>query len=288
MEAYLVYKQIIQKILLDPEQLPALPSVTLKIRSAVNDPHATNRDIANIITADPAFSALLMASVKSAIYVQANPPKTLESALSVLGVPKVANLAMAYSVKSLFTVRNPQVKQLYQTIWQRMMLKAGTSALIARYSKKIDADESLLAALLTEVGTLAILSTLANSDKVPDKKLFFQLCREYSKSFGAVMLKKWEVDPQFIDCLKYCGRWNHETEGSFSVLDTINLGLYCTVRKLMPNNQLPPLGGVSSYKKLPIYINSQDESLGLKLVKEKWEEVESITAVLANKPSGDG
>jgi HD-like signal output (HDOD) protein len=281
-EAYLVYKQIIQKILLDPEQLPALPAVTLKIRSAINDPMATNKDVAAIITADPAFSALLMASVKSAIYLQANPPKTLEAVLSVLGIPKVSSLAMAYSVKSLFTVRNPQVKQLYQTIWQRMMLKAGTSAVIARHSKKIDADESLLAALLTEVGTLAILSTLANSEKVPDKKMFFQLCREYSKSFGAVMLKKWEVDEQFIECLKYCGRWNFDSAAPFSVLDTINLGLYCTVRKLMPKNQLPPLESLSSYKKIPIYINARDDALGLKLVEQKWEEVEGITAVLAS------
>ncbi len=279
-EPYVVYKKIIQKVMLDPEQLPALPAVTLKIRSSVANPDSSSQDIAQICSQDPAFSTLVMANVSSATYVQANPPKSLDAAISVLGREKIQSLAMAYSVKSLFVIRSAHLKQLYQKIWQRMMLKAGTSAYLATRTQKFQAEEILLTSLLTEVGTLATLSAFAEFESKPDQKVFFRLCREYAKAFGAILLKKWEVGDHFIESLKLCGRWRHTVSEQLSATDVVNMGLYCTVKKLSPNNSLPPIANIPSFRKLPPQMKDVDDQGILKIVSDNMDAIDTIQRVL--------
>ena len=279
-EPYVVYKKIIEKVMLDPESLPSLPAMTLELRSACSNQNSTSKDISSICAADPAFSALLMASASSAHYVQAAPPKTLESAVTLLGRGKVDSLVMAYSVKSLFVFRSPDLKQLYQVLWQRMILKAGISAYIASRTSTLEAEEALLSALLTEVGTLATLSAFADIENKPKKADFFKLCREYAKIFGAVLLKKWQVSESFVECLKACGRWNYNAQTQLELIDVVNLGLYCAIKQLNPGNVLPPIEELPSFQKLPIEIKQIDHLGSLQLVSANPDAVSEFIGIL--------
>ena len=280
-EPYVIYKKIIQRVMLNPEGLPALPSVTLKIRAAVANSDTSNDDIAVVCGQDPSFSALIMANVGSAIFHQANPPRTLESAVSVLGRERIQSLVMAYSVKSLFVIRSPEIKKLYQNIWQRMMLKSSTAAFLATKVPGFQAEEVLLSSLLTEVGTLATLTAFSEFKEKPSQAVFFRLCREYAKAFGAVLLKKWELDERFITCLKNCGRWTVEEGDDLGLTDILNLGLYSTVRQLSPKNNLPQLEKLPSFQKLPIHLKRLSDEGELLIVQENRAEIDSIKRVLA-------
>lgn len=277
---YTVYKKIIQKVMSDPECLPALPSVTIKVRSVIADNDSSTQDIANVCLLDPSFSALLMATVSSPIYARQNSAKSAVDAISILGRDKVQALAMAYSVKSLFVISQPRLKELYKIIWQRMMLKAATSAFIALKAKRFTPEGVMLSALLSEVGTLATLSAFAEFEDQPERQVFFRLCREYAKVFGAVLLKKWQVNDQFIDSLKYCGVWNKDFGTEISHTDLINLGLFCTVKKLSPKNKLPEIESLPSYKKLPERLKRISDDGSLMIVLDNSEAISSIQAAL--------
>ncbi len=280
-ESYRVYKTIVQKVMLDPEQLPALPAVTLSIRSALNDANTDAEVLAKICAQDPSFSALLMATAASPIYVQANRPTTLTAVISLLGMPKVATLAMAHSVKSLFILRSARVTKIYQQIWQRLMIKSGVSSFLALRTQSCIPEEVMLSALLSEVGTLAILSALKDQKYFPDNKTFYMLCREYSKAFGAILLSKWKIESRFIDVLKFCGRWRHNEMGGLTMLDMVNLGLYSTVKIISPNNTLPVIDSIPSFQKLTPPFNALDDNGGLRMVSDNMGEIESIKKILA-------
>jgi len=280
-ETYGVYKSIVCQVMLDPEQLPALPAVTLKLRAALNDERSTSQQIAQVCAQDPSFSALLMATASSPIYRQATPPTTLSAVISLLGLPKVSTLAMAHSVKSLFILRSPAIKKIYEQIWQRLMIKSGVSSYLAMRVRVGEPETVMLAALLSEVGTLAILSALKEQARFPENKTFYQLCREYSKAFGAILLNKWEVESKFIEVLKYCGRWSHPGQPALSTLDLVNLGLYATVKLINPTNSLPKLQDVPSYKKLKPPFNELDSQGSLAIVSENLDQVEAIKQLLA-------
>jgi len=280
-ESYSVYKSLVQKVMLDPEQLPSLPAVTLNIRTALNDERVTSERLAVICSKDPAFSALLMATVSSPLYAQSSPPTTLAAVISLLGLPRVSSLAMAHSVKSLFILRSANVTKMYQQIWQRLMIKSGVSSFLSLKIKKGVPEQVMLAALLSEVGTLGILSALKEGREFPDNKTFYQLCREYSKGFGAILLSKWEIEREFIDVLKFCGRWKNTSAGELNTLDLVNLGLYATVKLINPRNNLPPITEIPSYKKLTPPFNALNEQGSLCIVSDHLDEIESIKKVLA-------
>ena len=280
-ESYSVYKSLVQKVMLDPEQLPSLPAVTLNIRTALNDERVTSERLAVICSKDPAFSALLMATVSSPLYAQPSPPTTLAAVISLLGLPRVSSLAMAHSVKSLFILRSANVTKMYQQIWQRLMIKSGVSSFLSLKIKKGVPEQVMLAALLSEVGTLGILSALKEGREFPDNKTFYQLCREYSKGFGAILLSKWEIEREFIDVLKFCGRWKNTSAGELNTLDLVNLGLYATVKLINPRNNLPPITEIPSYKKLTPPFNALNEQGSLCIVSDHLDEIESIKKVLA-------
>lgn len=280
-DSYSVYRSVVQKVMLDPEQLPSLPAVTLKLRSALTDESVSSEQIAAICNEDPSFTALLMATAASPLYAQASPPKTLAAVISLLGMPRVSSLAMAHSVKSLFILRSAAIKNIYQQIWRRLMLKSAISSFLALKIQKTVPEEVMLAALLSEVGTLAILVALKDLPEFPANKTFYQLCRDYSKAFGALLLNKWKIDPNFIEVLKYCGRWSHAPGGELSLLDLVNLGLYSTVKIVSPRNTLPALQGIPSYRKLAPPFNGLTESGELVIVAEHKGEIDGIQNLLA-------
>ena len=280
-QPYQVYKSLVQKVMLDPEQLPSLPAVTIKIRSAVQDDDNSNEDLAQICAQDPAFTTLLMVTVSSPIYAQISAPKTLSEAVGLLGRPKLSALSMSYSVKSLFTLKQPAVKKIYSLVWERLQLKTSISMYLSQRLKKRLPEEVMLASLLSEVGTLSILSALKEEKTFPNNSIFYQLCREYSKAFGAVLLTKWQVGQEFIDVLKFCGRWNKINEGQADLLDIINLGLFSTVKILSPNNPLPEISGIPSFKKLLSPFNEVDNDGNLAIVSQNIDEIRSLTPMLS-------
>ncbi|WP_370980834.1 HDOD domain-containing protein [Agaribacterium sp. ZY112] len=278
---YQVYKLGIQTVLLDPQQLPALPAVTLQIRSLLADQNSDSAMISACCAKDPGFSALLMAAVASPLYAQQNKASTLSSAVAVLGRSRVQNLAMAYSLKSLFLIRRVELKKLYEQIWQRMMMKAAISSYLAKRTQLCDAEQALLTALLTEVGTLATLSAFAEIDGNLDNKVFFRLCREYAKSLGALLLRRWNIADDYELYLKSCGRWSLSVGEDLQLIDLINLALHSSVTRLNSKNNLPKITSLPSYLKLEPQFRVLDEHGRLLLVSANTAEIEQLQKLMS-------
>lgn len=52
---YNIYSIVISQVMRDQEQLPSLPSLTLKIRTAIADPNASGDSLAELISIDPSL-----------------------------------------------------------------------------------------------------------------------------------------------------------------------------------------------------------------------------------------
>lgn len=281
-EAYRIYKSLVEKVMSDPEQLPSLPNVTLKIRSALGNPNITHKALGAICAQDPSFATLLLSVASAAIYRQARPPVTLSEVVAVLGTGKVDNLSMSHAIKSLFLLSQPKLKALYKPIWERLMLKASIAAFLSQRVRREIPEEVLLAALLSEIGTLAMLSAFKDGENIPEKGVFFKLCREYSKGFGAVLLTKWRVETRFINVMKSCGHWKTCHVGNLDMLDLVNLSLYATIKIITPNNSLPALTRLPCYQKLPYPYNSLDENGSLMIIGQHIDEIEELKRSLGS------
>lgn len=273
---YQIYRSVIARVLNDQEHLPSLPAITLKIRHAINDSNTTVEMLAQLIGSDPSLSALLMKSVSSPLYRTLESPNTLQGVISIMGFAAVNNVVMAHSVNSLFVFRKPALKILFNMTRQRQVVKGSMSGFLAKKLQYQPSDEALMVSLLSEVGTLALLSAFRDYDDVPDKQMYLRLCRDYSKSLGIILLTKWGVDEKLIDAVKYCGLWEKESEGPLSLLDIINLALYHTIKATSPNATLPDLKELAAYSKLRPPNNFLSPGGQLMLVTENLDEIKSM------------
>jgi len=110
---YNIYSIVINQVLRDQEQLPSLPSLTLKIRSAVADPSISRKALAELISMDPSLCAILMKIAASSIYRAQMPAQSIQDVIALVGLQEVDRVVMLHSVKSLFTLNHPQLSKLF-------------------------------------------------------------------------------------------------------------------------------------------------------------------------------
>ncbi|MGH1486191.1 MAG: HDOD domain-containing protein [Cellvibrionaceae bacterium] len=275
---YSVYKTVVQKLINDEEQLPSLPSITLKIRQAIANPNSDHAVIGKLIQLDPSLSTLLLKHATSPIYKRPVPPKTIDGVLAMIGLPTLESLVMAHSIKSLFVMKSPELKKLFRLSWERMILKAAISLFIAKKLGFRPAEEVMTASILSEVGTLAVLSAFNSDLQIPNQKIYFQLCKRYSKSLSTILLSKWGLEKYLIQLTQFSGQWDCNKSRQLMMVDIINLAIYSTVQHQSPKNDLPAIETLSSYKKLPPSLNTLSPSKELVIIQSNLETIDNIIA----------
>jgi HD-like signal output (HDOD) protein len=279
---YAIYRQVVTQLMSGEEQLPSLPAITLEIRRALSDPEVSLAQLNRLISRDPALSAILMKYASSALLRTQLPPKSLFDVLRILGIAQIDRITMVHSVKSLFTLHSPAHKRLFLEAWERLVRKASSSAFLARLVGHVPPDQALLASLLSEVGTLAVLSAFKNAAEIPSAELYYKLCREYSKSLGVIVLKKWAVDDAYIKVIRHAGEWQyHEHEHpELGLVDLINLSLFHAIKRVGRTSDLPPLTELAAYGKLPAPLDFISDTGELTILVSHRAEIEAIAATL--------
>ncbi|MDH4610061.1 HDOD domain-containing protein [Pseudomonas sp. BN102] len=277
---YSIYRRVVTQLMNGEEQLPSLPMITLDIRRALVDPNVTVARLKQVISKDPALSALLMKHASSIMFRSAQPPKTLEDVIRLLGLQEVDRITLVHSLKSLFTLHSAAHKQLFIGVWGRLTRQASISAVLARPLGFLSADHALLASLLSDVGELAVLSAFKDASQVPTPDVYARLCREYGKSLGVIVLKKWAVDDGYIDVVRSAGQWDAGSGSRVDLIDLVNLGLYHALRDEGRFAQLPPIVELAAYRKLAPPQDTLDAGGGLALVSAQQDAIQRMASLL--------
>ncbi len=278
---YSVYRGVISDLLNGKEQLPSLPSITFEIRKAMGQQDLSMVELSKLLAKDPALSAVLLKYASSPLVGSQTPPQNLLDVIRLLGMNQVERITMVHSIKSLFSVHSVKHKRLFLEAWRRLALKASVSTYIAKrmHLKTVLPDNVLMAALLSEVGTLAVLSAFRNSEDTPDIPAYVALCREYAKSLGVITLKQWQVDEQYLKVVQDIGNWKGESPGPINLGDLISLGLYHSLKLTHTKTDLPPIQELTAYQKLDEPENSVVAG-GLTFVMTNVQEIRMVAKSL--------
>lgn len=273
---YTIYRSLVAAMMKGEETLPSLPQLTLQIRSALSRPETTQAELERLISRDPGLAALLIKHASGALYRRAKPTQSLREAISLLGLRQVGSITMAHSLKSLAVLHNPTYKLLYMDAWRYLVLKASTSAVLARELGGVVPEQALLASLLSDVGNLVLLSAFMDTREPVSLEHYRRLCHEFGRSLGLLLLKRWGVEPEYIAVLEQAGDWQRDSGARLQVIDVVNLALYHARLQREPNSGLPPLTELSAWRKLAEPDNRLDEQGRLALIAEHREQVQSL------------
>ncbi|WP_256203162.1 HDOD domain-containing protein [Pseudomonas sp. ML96] len=277
---YSIYRRVVSQLMQGQEQLPSLPALTLDIRRALSDGRITTPALAKLISRDPALAALLMKHASGALYRHPVAPRTLQDVIGLLGMREVDRITMVHSIKSLFTLHSPAHKRLFLEVWGRLTLKASTCAMLARLLGHVTPEHALLASLLSEVGTLAVLSAFRDEADIPSGELYYKLCREYSKSLGVIVLKKWAVNDEYISVIRAAGNWSSTEGRELGLIDLVNLALFHAIKERNADADLPLLVELAAFHKLLPPLNFIGDNGELELVVNHRADIHALAETL--------
>jgi diguanylate cyclase (GGDEF)-like protein len=134
---------------------PSPPGVATHIIELAQDPEIEMGKVAKALSMDSALSSKVLRIANSPLYAQRRKSENLRQALVVLGLNATLTLALSFSlVKSLRGTTSNGLD--YKFYWRRALLSATAARALSDFMHQSLAEEVFLAALLQDVGMLAL------------------------------------------------------------------------------------------------------------------------------------
>src|SRR5579859_8291759 len=134
---------------------PSPPGVATHIIELARDPEIEMGKVAKALSMDSALSTKVLRIANSPLYAQRRKSENLRQALVVLGLNATLTLALSFSlVKSLRGAKPNGLN--FKLYWRRALLAATSARALGDAMHQSLAEEIFLAALLQDVGMLAL------------------------------------------------------------------------------------------------------------------------------------
>jgi len=212
-----VSKLSVQEVVACP-QLPSLPAIASQVLELTRRPDIPMREIAEVVRNDQALASKILKTVNSSFYGLSTPCPSIDRAMSYLGLNTVKSLVLGFSFIDALGGSNaedidPTGAFCLMAHWRRAIYGAASARLVAKQSGAVDPDEAFLAALMQDVGMLAIF--VARPDEYSEaiaaaERDNERVCDAEFDSFGfthlevgAELTSKWRLPDSIVQTVRH-------------------------------------------------------------------------------------
>ena len=272
-------RQIVRDALNDELELPIMPELGLAVRRKTLDPSSSASDLTLIIQTDIAITTKLIQVANSPLYRGYEPIQSLNEAIARIGMNAVRDIVTGLTIKQIFVTEQPQLRRRMRELWEHSARVAANCSILARHERGIDPERALLAGLIHDIGELAIIK-YANglSAEELSSEALADAIQHLSAKLGALMLRQWKLDEEFVVAALHADNFNRQPEGVARLVDLVQVA-QLHLLSVVPSSQSLNLGEAPAVKHLGL---SLDESgKGIALLSDARHEIEEVRAALA-------
>ncbi|HKS54458.1 MAG TPA: HDOD domain-containing protein [Steroidobacteraceae bacterium] len=174
-------------------ELPSFPDVAVRVRKVLADEAVANEQIARIVGSDAGLAArVLTLSNSAALNRTGRAVADLKTAINRIGHNNVRTAAVSFAIAQLrraSELRN--IAQDLERVWQEATLVAALAYSIGGRCQ-VNADESMLAGLLHNVGKLYILARAnRHGNLFRDPATLAGVLRDWHANVGKAIVENW-------------------------------------------------------------------------------------------------
>ena len=147
----------VEELLQDDVKLPSPPSIAVRILDLVRRDDFSFIELAQVVQTDPALTGRVLRVANSGFYSLSRNVTSIETAVAVIGVNAVKNIALSFILAQTF--HGPRGERFdFDRLWRRSITAAVAAQLISK-TIGFRSDETFIASLLQDIGiaTLAVL-----------------------------------------------------------------------------------------------------------------------------------
>lgn len=141
--------------IMNSPQMPTLPAVAVQVLDLTSRRDVELAEIAKVIEHDPAIATRVLKTVNSSFYGLTRKVGSIRQALAYLGMETVRGLVLGFSLARTLKDDDDVVFD-FNEYWRRSILGASAARAIAGIVRKGDPDEAFVAALVRDLGMIAL------------------------------------------------------------------------------------------------------------------------------------
>jgi len=203
----------VQKLVQAIDQLKPLPQVASHLMKIADDPQASMREIANIITHDPLITADLLRMCNSAYFGLPRKIESVQEAITLLGLEKVVNLVLIKCCRANLGRAQKGYGHQEGDLWRHAVSTALIASDLAERLAAEARPRIFTGALLKDIGKVILdrfvadgfgmidnlVQTQGMSFKTAEKKVIGVDHAE----LGAIVAKKWQFSDKLVAIIQH-------------------------------------------------------------------------------------
>jgi HD-like signal output (HDOD) protein/DNA-binding NarL/FixJ family response regulator len=225
-----IVQEIVERFKQGEINLPSVPQINVKFQE-LTDRGADYRQISELLKQDVAIASKLIMVSNSPLYRGLDINKTLEQAISRLGIAVTQQYVNVISNRALYTIGQKKYIPLIERLWQHSLSCAHACQAIANLRGKkaeFDSDPFILG-LLHDIGKLILLQVIGELEmngrfngEIPMKEVL-KITETYHGQFGSALLKRWKFLNGYVNAALYHDNL-HEADPISKELLIVHLG----------------------------------------------------------------
>jgi HD-like signal output (HDOD) protein len=259
-------------------ELPGFPEVVARIRHVLADENVSTEKVARVIGAEPVIAARLLQMANSAALNPAGKPiAELRPAILRVGLNVVRSTTIAFAVSQLR--KSPALRGLEKpldVLWQRSVLVASLSHVIARRYRHLSPDTALLAGVLHGIGRLYILTRASQHRALfADVASYQAIERDWHLAIACALLEHWGIAAEITEAVRDCEDFAREPRASVSLSDVLVAATLIAVYQNQPELLEARLNSVRPVARLEL-----NRTLCESLIEESAQEIAELRQAL--------
>lgn len=219
----------LETLFLDSESLPSPPLTVLEVIRKSDDPDVQIEELAKLIEVDVALSVQLIRMANSSLYSPVSEIKSIERAVTTLGLRSVRLLALTTSIRMLV----PDQANAFDTseIRRRMVVNGALSRRAAGLVERRFTDEAFTCGLLTGIGRIVLAmkapdvakAMVAEFGRWPTLKGEREYLGFTSDDVTTTLIRPWGLPASLLEAIE--GRSAPIDESSNNLTRSLRIGL---------------------------------------------------------------
>jgi len=195
-------RAIAQELASATPELPSFPEVALRVRQALGNEDIAIDDVVRIVSAEPSLAVRLLQLANSAALNPAGQRViTLRAAISRIGFNLARSATIAFAMSQMRRAEAWRgLESHFHGIWEASARLAAMSYAVAHHLRRADADQALLAGMLSSMGKLFVLTRVSRFPSLlADPAVRGEIESAWHARAARVLLVRWEVPDEGLD-----------------------------------------------------------------------------------------